>query len=1770
MIPIGRASRTPLAERGGILQELVREDPELAHRDLRLRHIEDRTAIGDDFRERDAGPGLDLGPSGAPRRWRGRRRRIGRGIRVRGRRRRRDDRRRSDGDPDRFRSRVPEAIGRAQGEIVVAGRRSPARLDAPLRRAGRVGRGEGGDAADRTDPPVDAPDAALVGGREGDFLQTFDGEGRDRTGRAARLERGGSAVDAHPPGIERALGAAAGRRRAESEVEGAVAGHFDGPEEALAAGVGLQRFHRDALPLRVDDRGLDGEDVRVLVREVGREARRGRTGEAGLERQAAALRGCDRGQARRFAKAHHDEVDRRRIPGAVRDGEAEVLAGPRLALPLRAEDDLVAADLAFEVHRRGEGLREPAGIEDADGEGVERGDLHAGFEQRGAVERRRDVVHEDFPFGFLRVDGVLDRFELRFGPRRRPEHLLGEDHDGAALAGKPVDDPRLRLGADEIAGEHPGQLGAAVGDDDGLDAVAPGAGRVAEDDRELRPRERDRVLLELEPPFHLDAVDADDAQVGGLDLDHRGGSRFVPGRIAGRDLDRVASGRSALGGGLDPGVDDPLALGTADFPPDDRFREVRGRGRRFDLEARPAQGAAVAGRDPQRREAPGDEIRREAVREAVGRERERRREGVENERDVLQERLAFGRGFARPEPEAATVERTALVADVDTAADPGAVLPRHGEALAAAEGFAVRPDDFEIEARFRRKAGDFGADVEGGRIADVEDVVLRGAPGGEDRGDGGAEHLDREAEPRRIAGGVDGTDLHRDRSRRARELRPGVHRDPRNAGDLHEVAATDLDLEHRRLGQCAFAVRDGDRQDLREVAAQHLERPERRRGVGAGPALPGGAALARVEGEGEHRSLAIAAQFERAAFDSEEAREDAHAADLAGRDHGKRERARPATGGGVEDERHRSGGVVRDPDRGGRFGGTLREIDSLRREPEVDRQGARADRPVLALEAGARPDALDAEGAAERIAGDVRDRDFEAVAGLPFEADGVRAVLPGADVQLVDDLSRLVAEPRGPVLREEDDRFLAEDREAAAGRGREPLAVDVEGLVEEFGFAAVVDESKGLRGAFVARGDGDVEGRAGRLRRNREAEAPVRDAALVGGDAFLETGRARAVFRGERDDDVAQGSRARIDAQRGFRREERVRAAALEGLVVERAEFEAHGDDGSTAPAAAEEDGPGDDQEGDRRRADHREAGLRLEEGLRGDALADEELLEVGLDLRDRLVAGLRFLLETLEDDGVEPLRLETRGVLRRRVGRRRAVLVEDRDRVALEGRPAGHHHVEDAAEAVDVGADIGDLAVRLLRAHRGDGAFAVSAVAHRLAARAGDRRGSAAAATGRDARDAEVRDLDAAAVHEHVRGLQVAVDDRVVALVGVAEAVQDAVRKFPEALAGDRPVPLDDLGEGGAVHVLHRDVRRAALGAGVEDRDDVLAAQGGGGAGFAEEGLLRALLFDPGRDLDRDFAMEDGVPGEVDRAHAALAEEALDLVAVDLVAGAELDLGKADRRRVVGGRAGDRRGVEHLAGVHPGAYRPYDLEDLVQERALLGRLLEAAHDDVLELGRDALALAVVRDGGRRVLLDLPEVGDAVDVEGDVARDHLVEHHAHRVEVAGRREFEPARLLGAEVLRFPHDREDLGDLLEPVVGRLPDPEIEELRDQQPGLVLHHDDVVGGEVAVEDVAGVDLLQPLEQVIREVDEGRDPHHAAPAPDVVAELLAFEELHRDVPVAVFGAGVLDEADDVGAAGEELQDFRFPFEAAEVALGLLRTPRQKVTAQDLDRDEP
>ncbi len=154
--------------------------------------------------------------------------------------------------------------------------------------------------------------------------------------------------------------------------------------------------------------------------------------------------------------------------------------------------------------------------------------------------------------------------------------------------------------------------------------------------------------------------------------------------------------------------------------------------------------------------------------------------------------------------------------------------------------------------------------------------------------------------------------------------------------------------------------------------------------------------------------------------------------------------------------------------------------------------------------------------------------------------------------------------------------------------------------------------------------------------------------------------------------------------------------------------------------------------------------------------------------------------------------------------------------------------------------------------------------------------------------RDAEIEHLHELGVavlleDEDVLGLEVAVDHP--GVVGLAERPRRLRHHRDRAPRGERPLALDQRGEGLAFEELHHVVPEAVGGAAVVEHAH--------GVGVAQEGHRAHLTFEAGdgdprlaaglEHLDGDGLLERAVPGEPHLAHRAGADHALELVAPHL-----------------------------------------------------------------------------------------------------------------------------------------------------------------------------------------------------------------------------------------------------------------------------------------------
>ncbi|OFW47357.1 MAG: hypothetical protein A3J29_23325 [Acidobacteria bacterium RIFCSPLOWO2_12_FULL_67_14b] len=201
------------------------------------------------------------------------------------------------------------------------------------------------------------------------------------------------------------------------------------------------------------------------------------------------------------------------------------------------------------------------------------------------------------------------------------------------------------------------------------------------------------------------------------------------------------------------------------------------------------------------------------------------------------------------------------------------------------------------------------------------------------------------------------------------------------------------------------------------------------------------------------------------------------------------------------------------------------------------------------------------------------------------------------------------------------------------------------------------------------------------------------------------------------------------------------------------------------------------------------------------------------------------------------------------------------------EGAAAGDHLVQQRPKTEDIGTVIERLSLRLFRRH----------VTDRPQHRAGRGPGGIRRIGLHHLGDTEIQQLRRAAVDEHIRGLQVTVQDALVVrgLEGAGDL--DGQRR--------RPIRCDRSMQRKALDVLHHEI----VGADVVQRADMGMVQRGDGAGLALEAGDVARL----RALDGDRPVQAGVAGGPDFAHPALADERDDLVGAEPHAGGQLHEGE-------------------------------------------------------------------------------------------------------------------------------------------------------------------------------------------------------------------------------------------------------------------------------------
>jgi hypothetical protein len=319
--------------------------------------------------------------------------------------------------------------------------------------------------------------------------------------------------------------------------------------------------------------------------------------------------------------------------------------------------------------------------------------------------------------------------------------------------------------------------------------------------------------------------------------------------------------------------------------------------------------------------------------------------------------------------------------------------------------------------------------------------------------------------------------------------------------------------------------------------------------------------------------------------------------------------------------------------------------------------------------------------------------------------------------------------------------------------------------------------------------------------------------------------------------------------------------------------------------AGGQAEGGSEDERGSRR--EEPSAPLQASRLGGGDSPRDGSLREVVARTREvvrevfgRGVAFLRVLGKTAFDDpanGGGRLRVDLPDGLR--------LFAQDRDerlgaRLALEGTLSRHHLVEDRAEGELVGTEVERLAARLLGRHVAGRAHDRAGLGRR---RHGGRHDRQVRRSGLDQLgEAKVEDLDEPVLRDHeVLGFQIPVNNP--RGVGLGESVGHLCADLEE-LAGGHRLLDDEVPQRPPLDDLHRDVDHSVRGADVVDSYDVGVVQRRGRARLLLEALapLRIQRNLGGKDLDRDFASEPGVPGPIHLTHPTRAERRENLIGTE------------------------------------------------------------------------------------------------------------------------------------------------------------------------------------------------------------------------------------------------------------------------------------------------
>ena len=233
--------------------------------------------------------------------------------------------------------------------------------------------------------------------------------------------------------------------------------------------------------------------------------------------------------------------------------------------------------------------------------------------------------------------------------------------------------------------------------------------------------------------------------------------------------------------------------------------------------------------------------------------------------------------------------------------------------------------------------------------------------------------------------------------------------------------------------------------------------------------------------------------------------------------------------------------------------------------------------------------------------------------------------------------------------------------------------------------------------------------------------------------------------------------------------------------------------------------------------------------------------------------------------------------------------------------------------------------------------------------------------------------------------------------------------------------------------------------------------------------------------------------------------------------------------------------------------------------RALLGFFLEQHRDQRVE--RLGQAAHPAREPRRRFVdLLLHQLDDVLGLEGELAGEHLEQHHPQAVEVGLRIGGEAPRLLGRDVFGSAGHQRGLGadlagEAVEDHRGVLGEAEVEHLHGAIAAGLHRDEDVARLQIAVDDACFVRGGERGEDLVDQWQRAGGRHRAF-AGHHRLERLALEELHHHVLAAV---GEVAEADDLD--DPPVLDRRERLGLFEEAVGLVFVA-DHLRAHDLDRD--